>query len=393
MDGMQGMFGQDPALIQQAIQQQKQAGYANTQPSLFQLAQQGGNQAGGMLGDALGAATGVKDPRIAEAQLGQQVQQKVIEQAKMQGIDPVADPESFIKLVAQGWMDAGKPDKAYAAVNTLQQLQAQKSKMGLESAKTQAELRKSSLEADPALKLVQSGKISPMQYAQYRRGEITMDDLTLISNKAEPTPYKQFIPGPGGKIYVGDARTGALELGSVAGSPVVRADYSVPLQKELAGAKEAGKEEAKISVEQSKQAKQIALTINELSNITKEGGLIDQATGSFAGAGVDKAAAVFGGAPQGAVAISRLAPIADMVLKMVPRFEGPQSDKDTASYKEAAGRLADPTVPSGIKKAAALEIMRIMKERKNQFEGVSQTQPQQKSGAMSLDEYLKSKGY
>lgn len=182
MDGMQGMFGQDPALIQQAIQQQRQQEYnaaANTPQGrgIVSLAAQGG----GMLGDALGAATGVKDPRIAEAQLGQQVQQKVVEQAKMQGIDPVADPESFIKLVAQGWMDAGKPDKAYAAVNTLQQMQAQKSKMGLESAKTQAELRKANAEADPASKLVQTGKITPKDYQRYKTGEISFGDINLIS--------------------------------------------------------------------------------------------------------------------------------------------------------------------------------------------------------------------
>jgi hypothetical protein len=56
-----------------------------------------------------------------------------------------------------------------------------------------------------------------------------------------------------------------------------------------------------------------------------------------------------------------------MALKMVPRFEGPQSDKDTQSYKEAAGQLADPTVPSATRKAAGMEVLRLMKNRKNQF--------------------------
>jgi hypothetical protein len=58
-----------------------------------------------------------------------------------------------------------------------------------------------------------------------------------------------------------------------------------------------------------------------------------------------------------------------MVLKMVPRFEGPQSDKDTQSYKEAAGQLADSTLPREIRKEAGRTILRLMKERKDQFVG------------------------
>lgn len=108
-------------------------------------------------------------------------------------------------------------------------------------------------------------------------------------------------------------------------------------------------------------------TLSNLGEITKDGGLIDQSTGSGAGRLADISAAFVGKATPGAIAIARLKPIADMVLKMVPRFEGPQSDKDTQSYKEAAGQLGDPTMPTEIRKQAAKEIMRIMKERKDQF--------------------------
>lgn len=65
--------------------------------------------------------------------------------------------------------------------------------------------------------------------------------------------------------------------------------------------------------------------------------------------------------------MAQLKPIADRVLKMVPRFEGPQSDKDTQSYRDAAGNLADPTIPAPVKKAAAKEILRLMQARKGQF--------------------------
>ena len=110
------------------------------------------------------------------------------------------------------------------------------------------------------------------------------------------------------------------------------------------------------------------LTITELENATKEGGLIDQSTGS----GIGKAANVVrgfvtGGASSGAIAGAKLAPIADLALKMVPRFEGPQSDKDTQSYKEAAGQLADTSIPNEIRKEAGKTVLRLMKARKNQF--------------------------
>jgi hypothetical protein len=66
---------------------------------------------------------------------------------------------------------------------------------------------------------------------------------------------------------------------------------------------------------------------------------------------------------------------------MVPRFEGPQSDKDTQSYKEAAGQLADPTLPTKIRKEAGKTVLRLMQSRKNQFvspelasEGITNTQ-------------------
>jgi hypothetical protein len=75
----------------------------------------------------------------------------------------------------------------------------------------------------------------------------------------------------------------------------------------------------------------------------------------------------FGESSSGAIAAGELAPIADLVLKMVPRFEGPQSNKDTTSYEKAAGQLADSTQTTKIRKAAANQIIRLMKERKGQF--------------------------
>lgn len=134
---------------------------------------------------------------------------------------------------------------------------------------------------------------------------------------------------------------------------------------------------------QAQQAKDITLLSKELESITKDGGLIDQSTGSGAGRLIDAAAGFGGVATPGSIAIAKLKPIADMALKMVPRFEGPQSDKDTQSYREAAGQLADPSLPTATRKAAGRELMRLMKERKGQF--VTESMAAEGIGAGGVD--------
>ena len=140
---------------------------------------------------------------------------------------------------------------------------------------------------------------------------------------------------------------------------------------ELLGTKpNAGKPSA--TFEKTKAAKQqmnldLDLAIKELTDATKPGGLIETATGSGAGALRDIGAGFFGSTTEGAEALGALQPIYDKVLKMVPRFEGPQSDKDTISYNKAAGDLGNPNAPTGKKLAAAKTILRLMKDRKAQF--------------------------
>ena len=123
----------------------------------------------------------------------------------------------------------------------------------------------------------------------------------------------------------------------------------------------------KAAAQKVQMGKDLTQAIAELTEVTKDGGLIDQSTGSGAGRLYDVGAGFFGQAPQGAIAIGKLQPIADIALKMIPRFEGPQSDKDTTSYKQAAGQLADPTLPTKIRKEAGKTVLRLMKARKEQF--------------------------
>jgi hypothetical protein len=113
--------------------------------------------------------------------------------------------------------------------------------------------------------------------------------------------------------------------------------------------------------------KDIDTTITEFRDILKPGGLLDKSTGSGAGAMVDAAAGFIGKATEGSIAIGQLQPIADLSLKLVPRFEGPQSDADTKSYKEASANVANPKLPVAVRKAAAATVLRILEKRRSQF--------------------------
>ena len=113
--------------------------------------------------------------------------------------------------------------------------------------------------------------------------------------------------------------------------------------------------------------KQLSYAISELENAIKPGGDLEKATGSGIGAGVDVLAGVGGYATPGSLATARLRPVQDIVLKMVPRFEGPQSNLDVISYRQAAGDLANDKLPVKSRQEAAKTIIRLMKARKDEF--------------------------
>lgn len=127
-------------------------------------------------------------------------------------------------------------------------------------------------------------------------------------------------------------------------------------------------EEVKKRLADEKRVKDLGLAVSEIERAMTPGGLIDSATGGYLSNLYDTAAAVFSMGTDSSAALARLAPIADLALKMVPRFEGPQSNYDVQSYRDAAGNLANPNVPASTKRAAAEEIVRLFKKYKDQFE-------------------------
>lgn len=87
--------------------------------------------------------------------------------------------------------------------------------------------------------------------------------------------------------------------------------------------------------------------------------LIDTATGSYFGAGIDQGARAFGAATPGAKASAQLKVAEASIMMNQPRMEGPQSNLDVAMYRQAAGQIGDSTVPPEQKKAALETIKKL----------------------------------
>jgi len=114
--------------------------------------------------------------------------------------------------------------------------------------------------------------------------------------------------------------------------------------------------EGGVPVAQKADAKRTQQATQALKVIEQAETLIDDATGSYAGAAVDMGARVFGKSTGGANATAKLQALEGALMMAQPRMEGPQSNLDVQLYRQMAARIGDPTVPREQKKAALEEI-------------------------------------
>jgi hypothetical protein len=82
-------------------------------------------------------------------------------------------------------------------------------------------------------------------------------------------------------------------------------------------------------------------------------------TGSGIGTAIDAVGGFFGMSPEGAAEAKELKVVAARLTGRVPRFEGPQSDRDTQLYKEAAGEVGNSSLPRDQRLAAARRMREI----------------------------------
>lgn len=205
--------------------------------------------------------------------------------------------------------------------------------------------------------------------------------------------YGQFL---GGNQPVYDYPTGMMGNQGDAPTPAMPPQQPAPMMSQTPGQKAAQIEQAKQPYELGNAAAKAQIenqaklqgqqqtdqytkkkdANDALSIINEAMPLIGQSTESFVGNVRDQALGLVGASTSGAEAAAQLKALGGALVSKMPKMSGPQSDKDVLLYKEMAGQIGDPTVPSE-QKMAAIKIIKAMQEK---YAGV-QSQPVQPAPA------------
>lgn len=266
-------------------------------------------------------------------------------------------------------------------------MQAQQAIAAQREAQSQEQLRQAQIQK---LQQPEQGPASVQEYEYAVKNGFkgSFQDWTIAGGQtSRPSSVQEWeffsaLPLDKQKLYLEMKRNPNMSVQQVAGVPTVVAPSNLgtstqplsSLPQEVSAAKDiaAGKSAGGVVGEaQGAIEKKGINSTGVLKKLDLAEPLIDAATGSLAGAARDKLAAAFGEAPKGAQAIAQLKVLqADLMLSM-PRMEGPQSDRDTMLYREAAGQLGDEKTPAAIKKAAVSTIRRIQEQYAGKSEPAS----------------------
>jgi hypothetical protein len=159
----------------------------------------------------------------------------------------------------------------------------------------------------------------------------------IVDNRARETndinreaSQTQIVDGPNGPNLVNKSTGLARPVATTDGSPLLNKDSVI--------------------------AKNARLADTLTGQIGQARTLLKKATGSGAGKMIDTAGNFVGLSTDGADAAAQLETLSGWMTSNVPRFEGPQSDKDTGTYQIMAARVGDRSVPVS-QRSAALDIV------------------------------------
>lgn len=143
------------------------------------------------------------------------------------------------------------------------------------------------------------------------------------------------------------------------GLPVSLADKTLTPADlpENAAAKTAAQERAKIGAEAQGAMDKKALQAGGVLDLVQQAeSLLPQATNGMAQNVLTSAQSAIGVSNERTQADKQLAVIGAGLVSNVPRMEGPQSDADVKLYRQAAGDVANPNIPTGDRLAALQQI-------------------------------------
>lgn len=202
------------------------------------------------------------------------------------------------------------------------------------------------------------------------RERVSQAELEFKYQQQNAVEYRSY----GGKVYYTDKQGHIYEAKDAQGNPILD-------PKQIAGSP---------AVKQQEEAQRTQRVDTVLNDIEK---LLPQATGSWVGTGVDKAAGFFGKSTDGATATAQLQSLSGQLVALMPKMSGPQSDKDVLMYKQMAGQLDDSTKPIA-QRMAALQTIRALNRKyasMNAGQPVATSKPTNAGAATGNTSYLANK--
>ena len=169
----------------------------------------------------------------------------------------------------------------------------------------------------------------------------------------QPTGVPRSVP-QGQPVNMPMGQPQGLPQGQALGQPTTMPPLNVAGLSPKA-AREAQAEQAKTYQENVKNAYEVAKIFPAIEKA------LPNAHGSGIGNIMGGVANFVGYESSQNAADAELKVMSDKLLKAVPRFSGPQSDKDVASYKEAAGSIGDASLPMNVRMAALNTIKELNK--------------------------------
>lgn len=159
-----------------------------------------------------------------------------------------------------------------------------------------------------------------------RQQNSILQDANNINRMAQRV---QVVQGADGQSYLIDKGTGQARPAQIAGGETVQ---SGPV--------------AEAAVKNQKNMQKLGPLIDQARAI------LPNATASGIGAMRDDANRFFGRTTPSAQSAAKLGAIGGNMLMMMPRMEGPQSDRDVENYKLMVGKIGDPSIPAEERSAA-----------------------------------------
>jgi hypothetical protein len=232
----------------------------------------------------------------------------------------------------------------------------------------------SSPEIVKLLRLIESTPPGPMRDALKRRVDVMNKDPSTVINNHNPAPVTALTirdpSSPTGWSYL-DGRTNKIL--SRGAPPPTQSQEAVRFTGDKAGAQERGKLGAGRDFNMEGLSGDLQQAEDLLQGIRRDPSTgtpmsAPLPTGSGVGKVVDRLGAVVGYAPSGAAEAADLKVVAGRLTQKVPRFEGPQSDRDTQLYKEMAAQAGD----EGLPRSTRLSAVRKMRELYSKYEKTGQ---------------------